>query len=90
MVCVFQTGDEGDGVEVLVSSEGSLVLTLTRNDHPHTLSLGRDLNDNTWHRFYLRFALLHIYSCPRKEYQLFSLLITPQASSYMSGNRLHI
>ncbi|XP_050730772.1 protein crumbs-like isoform X2 [Eriocheir sinensis] len=52
-----QTGSGGDSLVLGVSEEGSLVLTLTQHGHAHTTTLSRSLNDNAWHRVYLKFEL---------------------------------
>lgn len=52
-----QIGSGGDTLELGVDEEGSLVLNLNHHSQDHITSLGRGLNDNAWHRVYLRFEL---------------------------------
>lgn len=52
-----QEGSSGDTLLLELNAEGSLVLTLTRHGQPYVTTLGRRLNNNVWHRVYLRFEL---------------------------------
>ncbi|XP_042205015.1 protein crumbs-like [Homarus americanus] len=52
-----QEGAGGDTLVLGVSEEGTLILSLTRHEQTHITTLGRRLNNNVWHRVYLRFEL---------------------------------
>lgn len=52
-----QTGSGGDSLVLQLNEEGSLVLTLTQHGQPHVTTLARRLNNNAWHRVYLKFVL---------------------------------
>lgn len=60
--CLFgtllsQSGSGGDALSLAVSEEGSLVLKLNHRGQETITTLGKGLNDNAWHRAYLRFEL---------------------------------
>ncbi|XP_068222449.1 protein crumbs isoform X2 [Palaemon carinicauda] len=60
--CSFGTllshsGPGGDALSLGVSEEGSLVLKLNHRGQAVITTLGRGLNDNAWHRAYLRIEL---------------------------------
>ncbi|XP_076046639.1 cell polarity complex component crumbs isoform X2 [Oratosquilla oratoria] len=57
---LHQEGHSGDkdALSLAIDEAGALVLNLWRLGQPHTTILGdRTLNDNAWHRVYLRFEL---------------------------------
>lgn len=54
LIPVPQTGSGGDSLVLAVNEEGTLVLTLTQHAQAQNITLGRRLNDNAWHRVYLK------------------------------------
>ncbi|XP_045615647.2 protein crumbs [Procambarus clarkii] len=52
-----QEGSGGDTLVLGVTEDGALVLSLTHHGQSYTTSLGRHLNNNVWHRVYLKFEL---------------------------------
>ncbi|XP_071550303.1 protein crumbs isoform X2 [Panulirus ornatus] len=52
-----QEGSDGDTLVLGINEEGTLVLSIIRHGQPYTTTLGRRLNNNVWHRVYLKFEL---------------------------------